>query len=731
MAGRESAGAVYVTIDADASPLLAKYQQAEAQSRAAGQRIASGLGQGLSSATGIVDQFGRYVTSGIVKPLESVQPVAARVVTAVKEIGNAATEAAGKTESFVGVIPGLGRAAERFIGLLPGVGQAIMAAFPLLGAIALAENIAHLLPMAGKLGELFGGVAEQERIATEQAKRFDEQIKTLKDDIESLDDKKFTDIMGGTAGAAREAAEMASQIRGAQAQIALIKQAIGSTASGGPGKGGSPGGALRGIGTVDKDGKVVPFGPNDLNAAELNLVKLQKRQEELSRGSAKSQIEDSKRIESKNEREAKATAAERKRQAREAAEFEKRSYRAAVEGVAIAKREAARDEKELIRDANRETMRGIEESAREFERDQELERREIVATTAARNKAAQEQIRAQGIRIGSSDEIGKLQIEQAYALQIVHTRAEELRYAQDIATAEQSALADRIASLQLLKDFQSANALYDEANRTDLEIERAKSELRKQEIQDATKIAQAKQQASLGGQIRSAVGTGPATILDARNQVVAQGMATAVDGISGALGRAVQGGQKLSQIFTQLGRSILGSVVQGIAKIGLQMAVTAVAGKALGSAVAVAEVTSAAAVGAANAAAATAAIPIIGPALAPAAAAATFAEIMAFAPLASYDKGGMIPEDQLAMVHKGEFVLTADQVAGRSALPSLPAGGGINSGGFTTASQISNSSSQNQSNIFHLHGIRNVEDFARRLPNVLKSRAPNFSPATR
>ena len=79
MAGRESAGAVYVTIDADASPLLEKYQQAEAQSRAAGQRIASGLGQGLSSATGIVDQFGRAVSSGITAPMEAANPAVQQV----------------------------------------------------------------------------------------------------------------------------------------------------------------------------------------------------------------------------------------------------------------------------------------------------------------------------------------------------------------------------------------------------------------------------------------------------------------------------------------------------------------------------------------------------------------------------------------------------------------------------------------------------------------------------
>src|SRR6185503_5776909 len=157
-------------------------------------------------------------------------------------------------------------------------------------------------------------------------------------DIESLDAKKFTDIFGGTAGAANQAANMESQIRAAQAQVALIQQAIGNTASGGPGKGGAPGAALRGIGTLDKDGKVIPFGPHDLDAAQLNLVKLQKMQEALSRDSAKSQIEDSKRIEDENERAAKRAAEERKKQARDAAEFERRTQRAAVEGVAIARR---------------------------------------------------------------------------------------------------------------------------------------------------------------------------------------------------------------------------------------------------------------------------------------------------------------------------------------------------------------------------------------------------------
>ncbi len=77
----------------------------------------------------------------------------------------------------------------------------------------------------------------------------------------------------------------------------------------------------------------------------------------------------------------------------------------------------------------------------------------------------------------------------------------------------------------------------------------------------------------------------------------------------------------------------------------------------------VSEVMGYAAVGAAAAAASTAAIPIIGPALAPGAAAAMYGIIASFAPLATFSEGGMVPEDMLALVHKGEYVLPAEKTA--------------------------------------------------------------------
>lgn len=67
-----------------------------------------------------------------------------------------------------------------------------------------------------------------------------------------------------------------------------------------------------------------------------------------------------------------------------------------------------------------------------------------------------------------------------------------------------------------------------------------------------------------------------------------------------------------------------------------------------------------AAVAAAGAWASTAAIPIVGPELAPEVAASTYASVLAaYGPLASFDVGGIIPNTGIALVHKGEEVITA------------------------------------------------------------------------
>jgi hypothetical protein len=106
----------------------------------------------------------------------------------------------------------------------------------------------------------------------------------------------------------------------------------------------------------------------------------------------------------------------------------------------------------------------------------------------------------------------------------------------------------------------------------------------------------------------------------------------------------------------------------------------AASSKAIQSATGTAQILSDAAVAAAGAAASVAAIPVIGWAMAPGVAAATYAEVAAYAGLASLDVGAYnIPRDMLAVVHEGEAVLPrtfADEARSSGGLAALAGGGG-------------------------------------------------------
>jgi hypothetical protein len=203
----ENAGAVYVVIDGDNSPLLAKFQQSEAASRAAGQRIAGALGNGFQQASGLVDQFGRAIQSSVTKPVEAAVPevnalaqAGQRLALALGEVagaseataaglggvGAAADKGAQKVQSFVGVIPGLGRAAEHFINLIPGLGTAIMAAFPVLGAIALIENLKSMATAVYKAAENFLFLRDAEEEALNVGKQLASETKNAVQHIQDM-----------------------------------------------------------------------------------------------------------------------------------------------------------------------------------------------------------------------------------------------------------------------------------------------------------------------------------------------------------------------------------------------------------------------------------------------------------------------------------------------------------------------------------------------------------------
>ena len=195
---REAAGTVFVQIDGDNSPLLAKFAQTEAIAKAAGTRIATGMGSGFQSATGIVGQFGVAVSSGVTEPLEEVVPAAEAAAASVRRVGVAAegtvpeiAAASGAIRVFEGNMPI--RAVERFATSILGLGPLLQAAFPLVGAIALIEMVSHVV---GKFGEL----SEEEKKAADSAKQLNAEWDQLAVKFESGMVERATLEMGRLAG---------------------------------------------------------------------------------------------------------------------------------------------------------------------------------------------------------------------------------------------------------------------------------------------------------------------------------------------------------------------------------------------------------------------------------------------------------------------------------------------------------------------------------------------------
>lgn len=234
MAVGESAGSVFVTIDGDVTPLLAKYGYAETASRAAGQRIAQSLGTGLNAGTGLVDQYGRAISSGIEKPLAAADPVVRKVSGSIREVGVAAEGTVPKMAAASAAIrTGFGeqsiRAVERFVSTIPGVGAALQAIFPIVGALALVE-------MLGKVFEKSEKVTEAEKAMADATKQADDAFTTMAQTIDRLAAKDIGRAFGPAAGAAAEIRAMELQKDDLYKDLQKAKDQLGVLATEAEGK---------------------------------------------------------------------------------------------------------------------------------------------------------------------------------------------------------------------------------------------------------------------------------------------------------------------------------------------------------------------------------------------------------------------------------------------------------------------------------------------------------------
>lgn len=299
----------------------------------------------------------------------------------------------------------------------------------------------------------------------------------------------------------------------------------------------------------------------------------------------------------------------------------------------------------------------------------------------------------------------RLQLERDYALQIAKTAQSQIAYAQQIAAADKAEMDEKIHLLEVERSIET-----DKVKQADLDnkISQAKDQAAQKEFSAQTRIQQLIQQntaiarvqigiwntfngvfSKLSQGLASAIvgaqsfGAAMKSVVQSVGQEILQTLiGVALKGVQEALGSIVAKWLGIQIVSTAASKAqiaqnaaVVGAQLAGIATatsaqiganalilndtLGMYLAIAAVA-----SATDVSEVAGEAAVGGAAAFASTAAIPIIGPALAPAAGAAAYAAILGtFGPLAAFEKGGLVPETMMALVHKGEWVTPAAQVA--------------------------------------------------------------------
>lgn len=395
---------------------------------------------------------------------------------------------------------------------------------------------------------------------------------------------------------------------------------------------------------------------------------------------------------------------------------------------------------------------------------------EVQATAAGEIKLAQ----LQGKRIAS---------ERAYSLEILHTNAEVLAHARELAGIEDQQRQERIDALQDRLAIAKARDNEVEASRIQAEIDIQSVERANARAEAEAKIAELKRKQSFAGRVLGQLPQGSPA--DQLKGLAANTTVGAVNGIADALARATVSGHKFGQAFAQIGRQLAQQSLGKLLSIGLDAGLRALlglipaftsvaaaqtaavaAGHAATSAANVGNVFSFAAAGSAAAfASVLEALPFpANVAVAPAVAAAQFVEISGYAPIAAFASGGRIAADQIGIVGDGgepEFFVpdsagTIIPFSKAGASGRIAAGlDGINprffvpdtgsaidgraggaSKGFDSSKggfDIGASGDNNTQTIhiyggLHAHGVQSAERMVRDIPKIIRSRSSKGAP---
>lgn len=891
----ESAGSIYITVDADGSPLIRELQKTESASASAAQSIARNLNIVRETADGVTVKFGQTeeAARSLAVAEDSAAKASAEAAAAVKAVGAAAEHTVPQISAMSGAVRVLSgeqsiRAIERF-GVSLGLGGAAVAAFPLIGLLAIGELVSRVAGHFDKLSESEKQFSEESKKATEEAKRQSEafdrlEVSRAKIELGGIAATGVSDFFAGTKAAENQAAltEQTAHLEQMTTQLTAAKKEAASL-------GLVAGAAFSYANKIDaqtdaiKAQKLVVNGLADsvreYDLAQKPLLDAQLAQQkaanagglqgaqlsnqgaaltgEVARAAAirsiqEGQIHASKQadIDAMADRQAAAiaSAAEEVRVAKQkesditadqAAELPKRIAIIQAEGqakklgkdpdefaiisaetagkVAEAQRKAdqdilnshaqtiaaenrldesratyAREQIDNIAKYDLKVQEGIEHDTEELTRAMaENVRKADEARTRSANlsqRTGQLQVQRTGVTAESDNEVAKLQAQQAYALQIVHTKQQELEYAAQMAAFDERALQLKIATAEqeLFQAVAEQNLIPTregslKIEEDSLKIEQAKAALAKQQIEDQTKIIELKQKTSIEDQLQVELTQQIEGIAKSVGDALAAGIAgphkkkTSIgQDIGNDIVKALKstGQHALGDIFTaaikgafqasgasaaaaKLGGLIFGSPAHAgpngpvaasgglLGALSGALHIPGLGGAANAAPQAAATAAQTAAIAANTAALAANTVALGGEVAASAAGGAaglaggaggalsTILPILkTFIPFLA--SGGPINKDGLIYAHSGEHVLNEDQVLGNSPMPNIPAlaGRGIGSTSFSNAMSVNSASNSFSVGAIHLHGVRDMQDVARRLPNVLKAASSRFQPAS-
>lgn len=736
---------VKIEISGDWSRLEVDFKSAEKAAQSAGSKIASSMTVSMQSSAAATDQFSAAIDRLIATQSRenaalalSIQRNAAMQSTlratssGLQGVGKAATEAGGKVQSFVGLIPGLGRAAEQFINLIPGLGRGIMTIFPVLGFVALAESVGRIAGNVYDLAKAWDPVLSAEKRATDQAEKFSQEIATVRKHLQAMADAKFGDMFGQSAMQAAQAAQKGLELATLRNALMMAQQHAANPNSGTQGAVGTavslasvaiPG--LKPLADRYAKGNRIDTATatQDVVLLQSKIREVEAEQAELSRKSIETHLND--QVDVRNKAMAEAEKAQKKEN--EGWENRYKLFEEALKQVQAARDKDLEDEKRYTDAMEEQKQRWVKINL--DAKDERLKQAKIDVPVESRV--------APNLEIGMAlkkSGIGTTQVRESQIAE--DQRLLNMAQAVNVPLGTQLKMREQILQEQIaLGQEQGKNV--------DAEL----IGLRK--LQDQQDKMRQSPKAILHSGLSSIAGTDQ-TLGTKMATTGIQLTAMTVDGLSSALARAAVEGGKVGHMLRDVGKQLAMTAATSVLKMGLQAALkgimqlipafagiaaaqtsAAATAHAATSAINVGSVMSYAAVGAAAAAASTAAIPIVGPLLAPEAAAATYAAISALAPLAAFADGGRPPVGVPSLVgERGPELFIPDQ-AGRI-VPNHQLAGGA---GLSLPSAAASGGGNISIGSITAHGVNNPREFvrevARQLPAYLKSTNPKYSPAAR